>query len=201
MNGHSNIFSRLRRRKAGVAVHAMALFLTAQLTVALTPCFAIAAASGGTQADGGAAAATSHASHAGAVGTGHADHAAHAAHAPVAPEAAKTAPVTHATQHFAPAADPTPAETSAPHCPHCPDGVANPGVAQDGQQRACATVENVDTAPQASAELSLKPLHAIAESVHALPRPAAVHRASPPREPPHVPTAVPLNIRHCVFLI
>jgi hypothetical protein len=179
MNGNTHILARMRRRKARGAFYAIALFLAAQLSAAITPCFAIGAVArtGAHAPHGDVSAKTSHGGH----GSG-ADHAPHAGY--------------HAST------DQTPEPDGGPHCPHCLGGVAvhGGGLEHDGQFEACATVEIVDSVPQSSLEHSLKSPYAMASAVPILfPRPAA--RASPPRDPPPVPIAVPLNIRHCVFLI
>ena len=75
------------------------------------------------------------------------------------------------------------------------------GAAPVGQDHACAAVETVDTASQPPLELAPKLLYLPAIPI-AIERPTYVAAgASPRRDAPRVPSAVPLNLRHCVFLI
>jgi hypothetical protein len=195
MNGNSNILARLRRRKAGGALHAAVLLLAAQLSAALTPCFA-------TAADGSA-----HVSHGVAAEALHDNHASHGDHANNVDHTSHVdhpSHVDHANHTSSP-----PDSDERQHCPHCSGDATDGHASQAGTSHACAAVEIVDTAPQASLDLAAKVAAKVAaKALYWTALPVAVHppsqaaaRASPLYAAPPVPSAVPLTIRHCVFLI
>lgn len=211
MNGNGNILARLRRRKARGALYAAVLFVASQLSAALTPCFASPVERDPhPQADHAVSAATPHGDDAGH-DAHYADHADHAHHAHHALHSSDTSHSSHANEttrvdHASHAADPDDRR----HCPHCAGGAPDGGdayaahvaqLAHVGQAHACTAVDTVDTAPQALPDHGSKLFYSPAILLD-IDRPDyAAARASPRRDAPRLPSAVPLNVRHCVFLI
>jgi hypothetical protein len=172
-SGRSNVLARLRRWRAGAARYAVAWFAVAYLSAGVAPCAAAASAA---EAAGGAAAHAQHSQHAHEHGTGSAG-----------------------AQHGHDAAEmPSHHDGGADSCPHCPlDGGAAPG---HDDHSSCAALEDLtNAAPQAkSAPPALAP--PLAAAAFTLPPPLASPLVTPPWRSAQR-SSVPLNVRHCVFLI
>jgi hypothetical protein len=179
MSGRSSVLARLRRARAGAGRYVAAVFAVAYLAAGIAPC---AAAASATAAPGGA--------------PEHARHAQHEQHAPHAHEHGAGSADSH--HGHEPAAMPSHHEDGIESCPHCPlDGGAAPG--QDDHSSCAALEDLTNAAPQAkSASAALAPL--LGPAAFTLPPPLASPVAAPPWHRAQR-SSVPLNVRHCVFLI
>jgi hypothetical protein len=157
----------------------LAFFAVATVTMTGAPCFAMAAGAQGSRA-------VHHEMHAGMTMVAH--HHSHFAHA-----AEQNASSAHG------GADP------AHHCPHCPLAAPMSGytTTASGSHAMCAGLRGASD--QAQAGVTMLPFKPIAAAAQLAPPASAVLRPSgPPRAfvPPALARlSVPLNVRHCVFLI
>jgi hypothetical protein len=182
MNGRANILSRIRRWKSGAGRYVVGTFAVAYLSAGAAPC--IAAGRDVHELNAVAhehvdAARESHASREQRNSSAHSHHG-HEPHGGAAQ--------TH---------DGSPAPTdSGRRCPHCPAGTAI-----DDDHASCVALEdltNVGASHAKDASQSLMPL--FAPAAFTVPPALASPRAPPPLRAVGVPP-VPLNVRHCVFLI
>jgi len=97
---------------------------------------------------------------------------------------------------------PLPADERGHSCPHCPASTNGDGaIACDDAQVSCLAFEDLTSAAASHAKDSLQPLVPLfGGAAFTLPPPLASPRAPPPLRAAAVPV-VPLNVRHCVFLI
>jgi len=102
----------------------------------------------------------------------------------------------------APAPDTAPAPAPESHCPHCPGALGGAaGIAHGNDHASCAQVEDLANVAAAQVKDSSPPLAIpLVPAAFTLPPPLASPRATPQPRAARVP-AVPLNVRHCVFLI
>lgn len=177
MNRRTNILGRLRRWKGGAARYVVASFAAAYLSAGVAPC---------------AAAASEPMDNGDAVAMGHEHAAAHSQHAHQG----------HGSMPANPETAPAPDEHGSDHCPHCPSALEGAAAIVHGNDHsscaALADLTNVAASHAKDASQPLTPLFAAA--AFTLPPPLA---SPPPRAPSRavrIPT-VPLNVRHCVFLI
>jgi hypothetical protein len=187
MKHRANILARLRRSKAGRARPIVGLFAVAYLSAGLAPCAAASQATG--EADLAvrehAAADESHAGHQSRDDAAHSSRV-HAGHGAI--------PATHNTA--------PPAERGGDLCPHCPPALeAAAGIAHGTDHSSCAALEGLTNVAAAHAKDFPAPaVPLLASAPFTLPPPLA----SPVAAPLHAvrfPPSVPLNVRHCVFLI
>jgi hypothetical protein len=173
MNDRANILARLRRSKSGAARYVVAAFAVAYFSAGVAPC---AMATPRATHDGSAAARQGHAAHEPLHSAAHAHHG-HEAHGADAHDGS-----------------PEPIQHGNAHCPHCPP-------AAHGDETACVVLEDLKSVAASHAKDAPKPLAPLLAAVAiTLPPP----HASPWRPPPLravQATSVPLNVRHCVFLI
>ncbi len=179
MNRRTNILERLRRWKAGAARYVVASFAAAYLSAGVAPC----AAAASKPIDNGDAAVAIGQEHAGA---------AHSLHGHEG----------HVSMPATPAPEPAPAGHGSDHCPHCPsalEGAAEIGHGSD--HSSCAALEELTNVAASHANDAPQQLTTLfAPAAFTLPPPLASPLPAPPSHAVRIP-AVPLNIRHCVFLI
>jgi hypothetical protein len=170
-SSRSNVLARLRRWRTGAARYVVAWFAAAYLAAGVAPCAAAAAAGGAAEH-----AHAQHVQHSHEHGTGSAG--AHHGHDA--------------------AAMPPHGDGGADSCPHCSFAAGTTGAHAD--HSSCAALEDLtNAAPQAkSAPPALAP--PLGAAAFTLPPPLASPLARPPwRSTPR--SSIPLNVRHCVFLI
>jgi hypothetical protein len=190
MSRRENILARLRRWKSGGACHVVGLVAAAYLSAGLAPC----AAAPSQALDGTAAVAREQAA---VAHQGHAQHesrdaGAHSQHG----HADGGMPAAQGTSPASP-------EHGGDHCPHClaaPDGAA--AISHGSDHSSCAALDDLTSAAASHAKDAQQPsAPALASAPFTLPPPLASPLAAPPlRASTRVPS-VPLNVRHCVFLI
>lgn len=120
-------------------------------------------------------------------------------------ESVREAPAAHDHDHANHAAHHAPAHESASHehgsCPHCPNAVADAGI--PASHVSCAALDDLADAGAAAKAVKSELPHALTAAridvAASAPSHAFVRRPTPLAEP-HSST-VPLNVRHCVFLI
>lgn len=180
MSRRASILGRLRRLKTGAARYVVAAFGLAYLTAGVAPCATAASQGVGdplavVRADG--------------------DHA-HAAHA----HHAHRADSGHDNHGSAVHDDPVPAmpDHGEHQCPHCPAGA---GMAQSADHSSCFVLEDLTSVAASQAKDAPQTLlHSFSSAVFTLPPPLASPAAPLPSRAAAIPP-VPLNVRHCVFLI
>jgi hypothetical protein len=96
---------------------------------------------------------------------------------------------------------PAPAQPGS-HCPHCPAALGGAaGVAHANDHASCAALEGLADVAAAHVKDAPPPLAPLlTPAAFALPPPLASPLAAPHSRPAQGPS-VPLNVRHCVFLI
>lgn len=176
MRDRANILGRLRRWKGGAARYVVGSFAIAYLSAGIAPC---AMAATRATDDSSAAALVAHEDHA-----AHERDAAHAQHGNA----------THgdgvATHDGAPA----PAHDRSGHCPHCPPGAG-------GDHAVCAALEDLTNAAASHAkDAPQSAAPPLAPAAFTLP-PTFTSPWPPPPLRVVRGTSVPLNVRHCVFVI
>jgi hypothetical protein len=182
MNDRANILARLRRWKSGAARYVVASFAVAYLSVGVAPC-AMAA----TRATDDVSTSARE-----SAGVAHEHHVAHEPRHPVAHsqhghEDHDVAAATHDNAHAA-------ADHGDERCLHCPPGT-------QGDHAACVALEDLTHAAAAHAKDAPQPLAPLlAPAAFMPPPPLASPWPSPPSYAVRV-ASVPLNVRHCVFLI
>ena len=177
MNHRANILGRLRRWNAGAARYVVASFAVAYLSAGVAPC--AAAASQPTDDGNATAIGQEHAD------VGHSQHG-HQGHGrtPATPET-ETAPAVHGSDHC-------------PHCPSAPEAAAV--IAHGNDHSSCATLADLtNVAASHAKDAPQPPMPLFASAAFTLPPPLASPLAAPPSRA-RGPT-VPINVRHCVFLI
>ncbi|RPI59135.1 MAG: hypothetical protein EHM50_09695 [Lysobacterales bacterium] len=189
MNQRANILARLRRWKSGASHYVVWLFAVAYVSAGVAPC---AAAAGRATGDVDAA-----------VGE-HAE-SAHAGHAERTHRDPVAAPHHGHEAQGAPASDdtaPAPSDGGGEHCPHCPPGFERgAAIAHDDDHSSCSTLEDLTNVAASHAKDAPQPLVPfVGLAAFTLPPPLASPLAPPPFRAARTPS-VPLNIRHCVFLI
>ncbi|HEY3518446.1 MAG TPA: hypothetical protein VGL98_15460 [Gammaproteobacteria bacterium] len=183
MNRRANILSRMRRWKSGAGRYVVGAVAVAYLSAGAAPC----AAAGRETHEVNAAvhehvivADQSHAAHEQRDPGAHSHHG-HQAHG--------GAVVTHQ-------GSPAPTDSGSRHCPHCP-----PGAPIDDDHSSCFALEDLTNVGAAHAKDTSQPLVPLfVPAPFTLPRPLASPRAPPPLLGAGG-SPVPLNVRHCVFLI
>lgn len=89
---------------------------------------------------------------------------------------------------------PAPADHGSEHCPHCPPGT-------HGDDTACFALEGLTNVAASHAKDASQPVTpALVAAVFTLPPVPAAPWPPPPLRVARV-TSVPLNVRHCIFLI
>jgi hypothetical protein len=172
MNRRANILRRLRRFKTGGARYVVASFALAYVSVGIVPC-----AAAEVEVDSDAAAVREHT----AAQVGHAHHG-HEAHNVAAAANGAGAPT----------------DDGARHCPHCLAGAA---MAHAVEHSSCFALEDLTNVAASHAKDVPQPLApSFGPAPFTLPPPLASPAASPPSHAAAVPS-VPLNVRHCVYLI
>jgi hypothetical protein len=185
MNDRTSILGLLRRWKTGAARYVVGAFAVAYLSAGVAPCLAVASRAAVDPA--GTARNVEVPSHeANAVhGRGGFDAHAHHGHE------------THAGT--VPAHDEVTDDGRSAHCPHClgDGGAAN---APDGDHASCSALDDfTDVAvPQGKVLPALAP--SLGPAAFTLPPPLASPVGPVPSRAVRVPL-VPINVRHCVFLI
>jgi hypothetical protein len=204
MSHRENILARLRRWKSGGARRVVGLVVAAYLSAGLAPC----AAAPSQALDGTAAAAreqsdvahgghVQHRQHAHHDAGGHVQHAQHDAggHSQHG-HADGGMPAVHDTS-------PAPAEHGGDHCPHCPaalDGAA--AIAHGSDHTSCGALEDLANAAASHAKDAPQPsAPPIGFAPFTLPPPLASPLAALPLPAAMRASSIPLNVRHCVFLI
>ena len=183
MNRRANILSRMRRWKSGAGRYVVGAFAVAYLSAGAAPC-----AAAGREMHEVHSAVHEH------VNVADQNHAAHeqrdpGAHSHHGHEAPGGAVVTHDSS-------PAPTDSGSRHCPHCPAGTAI-----DDDHSSCLALEDLTNVGASQAKDTLQLLMPLfAPAVFTLPPVLASPRAPPPLRAVGVPP-VPLNVRHCVFLI
>jgi hypothetical protein len=188
MSRRRNILARLRRFKSRGAAHVITTFAVAYLLAGVAPC---AAASSGAFAGTAIIAEQAEVSqHRHAQHESH-DVGAHAQHG-------------HGDGGLAAPHVPAPSEHGGDHCPHCPAAVEGASAAgHGGDHRSCAALEDLTNAAASHAKDAPQPSAVL---IVAAPFTQPPPLASPLLAQPPVIAAirasnVPLNVRHCVFLI
>jgi hypothetical protein len=184
MNGRTSIIGRLRRWNAGAARYVVGAVAVAYLSTGVAPCAMASHAANDTRAAESQHVDVSHAGHAQHDGRDVAEHSRHGH---------------DAHRGFAAAHEdaPAPVDQRGEHCPHCPAGTA---IAHDSDGLACATLEDLTNVAASHLKDVAQPLAPLLGSAaFTLPPPLASPRAPPSRAAAVPP--VPLNVRHCVFLI
>jgi hypothetical protein len=178
MNRRTNILGRLRRWKAGAARYVVASFAAAYLSAGVAPC----AAAASQPVDDGSAV---------AIGQQHSD----GAHSQHGHEGHGRMPATHQTA-------PALAEHGSEHCPHCPPALEGAAaIAHGNDHSSCAALADLTNVAASHAKDAPQPLMPLfAPAAFTLPPPLASPLAASPSRAVRIPT-VPLNVRHCVFLI
>jgi hypothetical protein len=182
MNARANILARLRRWKTGVGRPVVASFAVAYLAAGVAPC--VAASSQAAIDSAGAVLEIAASSHDGNAVQEHgaapaAPHHGHDAHAG-GPRAGHDAD------------DDRPRE----HCPHHLGGAAQ----AHHDHSSCSVVEDLSNVAASQQKETSQPPVALVPVAFALLPPLASPAAPPPLRAVEVPP-VPLNVRHCVFLI
>jgi hypothetical protein len=186
MNERANILAPFRRWNAGAARYVVASFAIAYLSAGMAPC--AAAASGAAQAPGAAV------REPGAVT--HEAHGTHEQHVPAAHSHAG-----HESHDGTPSAHDGGASQQGTHCPHCPAAAGGVGIAHGDDHSSCAVLEDLADVAASQAKAAPPPIAPLpGPAAFTLPPPLASPRAPPPSRAVALPP-VPLNIRHCVFLI
>jgi hypothetical protein len=163
----------LRRWKSGAARYVVASFALAYVSAGVAPC---AAAEG--EADAGAAGVREHT----AAQVGHAHHG-HGAHDVAAGADGAGAPT----------------DDDAKPCPHCLAGAA---MAHADEHSSCFALEDLTNVAASHAKDAPQPLApSFGPAPFTLPPPLASPAAAPPLHAASAVPSVPLNVRHCVYLI
>ena len=184
MKRRTNILARLRRWKTGAARYVVGSFAVAYLAAGVAPC-AMAANRATESVD---AAAREH------VGAAHEDH---AVHEPRADAHAQRGHETHGGTAVAHESAPAPADDRSEHCPHCFSAAE---VAHGDDRSSCLAFDDLTNSAASHAKDAPQPLApSFAAAAFTLPPPLASPRPAPLRAAGIPP--VPLNVRHCVFLI
>ena len=175
MSDRANIFARLRRWKRGAARYVVASFAIAYLAAGVAPCAMAATRAADSQSI-----------------VVHEDHPAHQPHHPVAH--AQHGHEDHGADVATHDSAPAPADHGSEDCPHCPPGT-------HGDHGSCVALEDLKNVAASHAKDALQPLAPLlAPAAFMLPPPLAWPWPPPPSSAVRV-ASVPLNVRHCVFLI
>jgi len=178
MSRRTNILARLRRWKTGAARYVVGAVVAAYLSAGVAPC---------AMADTHAANADVH-ERASVAQEGHAQLGRH--------EHAE-----HEARHGGGAAhDHAPADDRGEHCPRCPHGAHGSAIAHDGAVLSCFAVDDLTNVASKAKDASQPAAPLLGPAAFTLPPPLASPRVPPPLLAP-AGTLVPLNVRHCVFLI
>ena len=183
MNRRTNILARLRRWKTGAGRYVVGSFAVAYLTAGVAPC---AMASRPTKDVD-----TVVREH---VDVAHDRHVLHerqgVVHSQLDHEAHGGTTAAHETA-------PAPADNRSEHCPHCFSGTV---IAHGDDRSSCFALEDLTNAAASHAKDAPQPFApSFGPAAYTLPPPLAAARP-PPLRAVGVPP-VPLNVRHCVFLI
>jgi hypothetical protein len=180
----SHILETIRRRRARLGGFVLAFFAVASVAAGAAPCFSMGAAAN-------AASPAHHASHSDSMPAGHAMPASDHDHS-------------HAAAHDASTpTDGSPDSPSSPgDCPHCPLAASMPGHAAATTHSVCAAADDTSDFAQPGAS-SLLPKYAAPALMYELPplRPDRPPGSRTSRVLVPSSSSVPLNLRHCVFLI
>lgn len=199
MSHRANILGRLRRWNTRAARPVAALFAVAYLSAGAAPC-----AAAPTRASGAADVAAVHDHHAAAAHDATSAHEGHAADhqqgaaAPYSQHGHEGHGAVPAVAHDT---APPPAEHGS-HCPHCPAALGGAAAIAHGNDHAsCAALEDLTNVAAAHVKDAPPPLAMpLVPAPFTLPPPLASPVGAPPSRAPRMPS-VPLNVRHCVFLI
>jgi hypothetical protein len=175
MNERANILARLRRRKNGAARYVVASFAAAYLWAGVAPC---AMAATRATDEPSIVAYEDHAAHEPRHSAAHEQHG-HEAHAADA-----------ATDHDGRA----PADHAKENCTHCPPGA-------HGDHAACVALEDLTNVAASHVKDPAKPLAPLLAVAPLMLSPPLVSPWPPPPLRVVRGASVPLNVRHCVFLI
>lgn len=173
MKDRANILARLRRWKSGAARYVVAAFAVAYLSAGVAPCAMAARAT----------------EELGIVGQE--DHAAHEPRQPVA-----HAQHGHETHGAGAAAHEsvTALDLANEHCSHCPPGA-------QGDHTTCVALQDLTNVASSHAKDAPQPLSLLLVPAAFMPLPPFAPPWSPPPLRDVRVASVPLNVRHCVFLI
>jgi hypothetical protein len=175
MNDRANILARLRRWKGGAARYVVASFAAAYLGAGVAPC---AMAAPRATDETSIVAYENHAAQEPRHSAAHEQHG-HEAHAADA-----------AADHDGPA----PVDHSKENCPHCPSSA-------HGDHAACGALEDLTNVAASHVKDAAKPLVPLLMAAPLMLPPALVSPWPPPPLRAVRGASVPLNVRHCVFLI
>lgn len=182
MNGRAKILAQFRRWRFGAGRFVVGAFAAAYLSAGVAPCIAAAsrpaAGAAHTVRDLRGGSHEGH-EHGGAVATAH---------------------HVHQTAADAPPARNHGDGSRGGHCPHCPGDAG--GAPKHDDHSSCSMLDdlsNVAASQPKQVQEALAPL--AGPPAFTLPPPLAPPNAAPPLRAERVPPLVPLNVRHCVFLI